>query len=298
MKNNTNKENKSVPHIPVLLREAVDILEVKKGEKYIDATLGFGGHAKEILKRNGVLLGIDRDSENFELLRADFAQFDSDSWKIVQGNFADIEDIAKNEGFVDVSGVIFDLGISSWQLDKSRRGFGYRTSIDNDEKLDMRMDKSQDITATYVVNKYSLKELYEVLSKYGELRDAKRIASLIMRERPISTVCELTSAISSIDGSGSLLARLFQALRIEVNQELSAIRSGLDGARNVLKVQGRLLVISFHSLEDRLVKQTFNKWATLSESENITKQLVTAGKLELKSNSRAKSAKLRAIKKI
>lgn len=287
-----------MPHVPVLLREAVDMLQVKSGEKYIDATLGFGGHAKEILKRKGVLLGIDRDSENFDVLRADFAQFDSDSWKIVQGNFADIENIAINESFSDVSGVLFDLGISSWQLNKSARGFGYRTSIDNDEKLDMRMDQGQDITATYVVNKYSLEELYEVFSKYGELRDAKRIASLIMRVRPISTVGELTSAISSIDGSGNLLARMFQALRIEVNQELSAIRSGLDGARNVLNVRGRLLVISFHSLEDRLVKQTFNRWITLSKAENITRQPIKAGKLELKSNSRAKNAKLRAITKI
>lgn len=294
MKNSTL----NIPHIPVLPQEAVDSLRVKKGEKYIDATLGFGGHTKEILKKGGILLGIDCDGENLASVSKDLSAYDSNSWKLVQGNFEDIQNIAEAEGFGSVSGVLFDLGISSWQLDESKRGLSMRFDLDSEEKLDMRLDQTQEITAEYVVNKYSEKELYEVFSKYGELREAKSIARIIVKKRPIVTGNELVTVINSVASSQSLLARSFQALRIEVNHELIALKSGLAGAQVILKSGGVLAVISFHSLEDRLVKQAFNNWSNSKKMEIVTKQPITAGIQEVKANSRSKSAKLRiAIKK-
>ena len=294
MKNSTL----NIPHIPVLPQEAVDSLRVKKGEKYIDATLGFGGHTKEILKKGGILLGIDCDGENLASVSKDLSAYDSNSWKLVQGNFEDIQNIAEAEGFGSVSGVLFDLGISSWQLDESKRGLSMRFDLDSEEKLDMRLDQTQEITAEYVVNKYSEKELYEVFSKYGELREAKSIARIIVKKRPIVTGNELVTVINSVASSQSLLARSFQALRIEVNHELTALKSGLAGAQVILKSGGVLAVISFHSLEDRLVKQAFNNWSNSKKMEIVTKQPITAGIQEVKANSRSKRAKLRiAIKK-
>jgi len=285
-------------HIPVLPREAVDSLKVKKGEKYIDATLGFGGHTKEILKKGGILLGIDCDGENLASVGKDLSAYDSNSWKLVQGNFENIQNIAEVEGFSSVSGVLFDLGISNWQLDESNRGLSIRFDLDSEEKLDMRLDQTQEITAEYIVNKYSEKELYEVFSKYGELREAKSIARIIVKKRPIVTGSKLVTIINSVASSKSLLARSFQALRIEVNHELRALKSGLAGAEAILKPGGVLAVISFHSLEDRLVKQAFNNWSNTKKMEVVTKQPITAGTQEVKANSRAKSAKLRvAIKK-
>jgi len=282
-------------HRPVLLHEVIKNLEVKQGEKYIDATLGFGGHAREILTKGGKLLGIDRDDENFAKVAESFAQFERRNWKLVQGNFAEIKVLAETAKFNAVSGILLDLGISSWQLDESKRGFHHRPSGSTEEKLDMRMDLGQEVTAEYVVNKYSETDLYDVISRYGELREARRIARVIMRTRPIETAAELVAALSKVDKSGSTFARLFQALRIEVNRELDALKSGLAGALELLEKDGRLAVISFHSLEDRLVKQTFVSWERANKVELVTKQPIMASKAELKENSRAKSGKLRVV---
>ena len=284
-------------HKPVLFPEVIDYLEVKPGEKYIDATLGLGGHAHDILIKKGKLLGIERAGENLAAVRESFKKFPAVDWKLVQGNFSDIRVIAETAGFGAVSGVLFDLGISSWQLDKSGRGFRFRSSDRLDEQLDMRMDQSQELTAGYVVNKYSKDELYEVLSRYGELREANRLAVAIMKARPMTTASQLIDAVAGVSRSGSLLARLFQALRIEVNQELLALKVGLAGASELLDSGGRLAVISFHSLEDRLIKRTFTDWVKNGKVEFVTRLPVTASDKELKVNLRAKSAKLRVVMK-
>lgn len=295
--NNRRHRRHQWHHRPVLLHEVIEYLEVKRGKKYIDATLGFGGHAREILSKGGNLLGIDRDSENLAKVAESFDQFEQNNWKLVQGNFAKIKTIVKVAKFDRASGILLDLGISSWQLDESKRGFGHRISDSSEEKLDMRMDLDQEVTAEDVVNKYSEAELYYVISRYGELREAKRIAREIVKTRPMKTTADLVAAVSNVNRSGSTLARLFQALRIEVNQELEALKFGLEGALELLEKDGRLAVISFHSLEDRLVKQKFMSWERANKIEHVTRQPVTASKVELKENLRAKSAKLRVVRK-
>lgn len=275
-------------HIPVLLKEAIEGLKIQKGKKYIDATVGRGGHSEEILKRDGIVLGIDADSENITFLKE---KWQKNEVRLVCGNFKNLKNIARKNGFNEVSGILFDLGISSWQMDKSKRGFSYL----REENLDMRLNPNdQEITASEILNKTSFEELVEILEKYAEEERALKVARLITKSRPIKNTRELVQILEKISDSQRLKARVFQALRITVNQELENLRQGLSEAVDLLEKGGRIAVISFHSLEDRIVKLSLKN----SRMKIITKKPVLPIKEEIKENSRAKSAKMRIAEKI
>lgn len=285
-------------HIPVLLNEAVDELNVSKSKKYIDATLGGGGHTLEIVKRGGIVLGIDQDEEAIEFVaESQKSVVSSQKLKIVKGNFADIAKIANDNAFGKVDGILFDLGVSSYQLDSEGRGFSLR----KDEKLDMRMDKSQKTSAYDVVNTYPLDDLIEIFYKYGEEHNARIIAGEIVARRKkgeIGTTKELSDIIAGLPHKNEPInpaTRVFQAIRIEVNGELEALRKGLTDSLDILNPHGRIAVISFHSLEDRIVKQMFEKFKNDNMGTIITKKPIMAGFVEVKQNKRSHSAKLRVF---
>lgn len=288
-------------HIPVLLTEAVDGLNVIEKGRYIDATLGGGGHTKEILKRGGIVLGIDQDEDALSHVAESLSkEIKSKKLTLVKGNFRDINTIAKKSGFENVDGILFDLGVSSYQLDNAGRGF----SIKKDEKLDMRMDKAQTLNAVEVVNEYPVDTLYEIFLKYGEEHNARKIAqeiAFVRKKKEIVTTKELSSLIEKIGHKSEAIhpaTRVFQAIRIEVNGEIEAIRKGYEGAVDLLADQGRMVVVSFHSLEDRATKQAFEKFKKLTMGTVITKKPLTASFAESVKNSRARSAKLRIFERI
>lgn len=290
-------------HTPVLLPQTLEALNIAPGKRYIDATLGGGGHAVEIVRRGGKLLGIDTDRDAVTFARTYFqsqvpTMREGDDWKIVQGNFGNIAHIATREGFGTVNGILLDLGVSSHQLDSDSRGFSYRFPS---APLDLRLSQdTQKVTAADVVRGSSEKELYEILATYGEEKFARAIAhALILARRvaPIQTVGQLVEIVSGVsphprDTPGTL-SRVFQALRIATNDELAALKSALGGAWEILVPGGRLVVISFHSLEDRIVKQTMRGalW------HMITKKPITAEESEIETNVRSRSAKLRIAEK-
>ncbi|HUD19704.1 MAG TPA: 16S rRNA (cytosine(1402)-N(4))-methyltransferase RsmH [Patescibacteria group bacterium] len=290
-------------HTPVLLDEVISGLHIEKGKRYIDATLGGGGHAWEIVKRGGILLGIDADWDAVGYVREEFKRNESESgtrgeWTIIQGNFRDIAEIAQTNGFNEVAGVLFDLGVSSRQLDSADKGFTYRIGTG---RLDMRFDQQAGEPADMYVNRVSEEELYEVFSKYGEEERARTIAHALIRARsikPLKTAGDVNKVVSDIIGnehaSNATLSRIFQAIRIAVNDELGAIQDGLVGSHDVLATNGRLAVISFHSLEDRIVKQEMRKdyW------KEVTKKPIRASYDEVKHNGRSRSAKLRIAEKL
>lgn len=286
-------------HKCVLLEEALEGLNVRSGEKYIDASLGGGGHTREILKRGGVVLGIDQDLESVEFVKRSGQVA---NLKIVQGNFNKLEEMAKKEGFESVSGILFDLGMSSHQLE-SDRGFSFQ----RDDPLDMRMDSSLAVTAKDLVNALHEGELYELFTKYGEESFARPIARAIVASRlkeKIETTGNLADLIERVvkrRGSASWrihpATRVFQALRIAVNDELNSLKQALPQALGLLKNDGRLVVISFHSLEDRIVKEFFKKHAD-KELRILTPKPLIARTEEIKVNPRARSAKLRTAEKI
>ena len=279
-------------HTPVMPREAIEALQVEKGKKYIDATVGGGGHAVEIEKRGGILLGIDADQDAVEFARKNLKS------QVVLGNFRDIESIAKENGFEKVSGILFDLGVSSHELDTPERGFSYRFT---NAPLDLRFDQTKGETAAQLVNRAREDELYEILARFGEEQLARPIARAIFRARAvkdIGKVRDLVAVVRSVidhpKGVTATLSRVFQALRIAVNEELVALKEGLVGAKNVLEGGGRLVVISFHSLEDRAVKQFFRQ----GDWKIVTKKPLKPGRAEVVHNPRARSAKLRIAEKL
>ncbi len=290
-------------HTPVLLDEVVSGLHIEEGKRYIDATLGGGGHAWEIIKRGGILLGIDADWEAVGHTREEFKRNKQESavpgeWSIVQGNFRDIAKIAKRNGFDEVAGVLFDLGVSSRQLDSADKGFTYRIGTG---RLDMRFDQLAGEPADAYVNRVSEEELYEIFSKFGEEERARTIAHALVRARsikPLKTAGDINKVVIDMIGnehaSQPTLSRIFQAIRIAVNDELRAIEDGLIGAHDVLQKNGRLVVISFHSLEDRIVKQEMRK----SYWQLVTKKPIRASEKELYENGRSRSAKLRIAQKL
>ena len=288
-------------HTPVLVEEVLDGLNVKSGKRYIDATVGGAGHGVEIIKRGGILLGLDVDRDAVEETRKIFNfQFslfkEGSEWKIVQGNFRDIERIAKESGFSSVDGVLFDLGVSSYQLDTPGRGFSYRF----DAPLDLRLNQGEGESAAAYINKASKEQLYEIFAKFGEEERAGTIADVIVRARrlkPIRTTNDLAAGVETIVPKAvrsATLSRLFQALRIAVNDELNALQKGLAGAVNMLAPGGRLAGISFHSLEDRIIK-TFVKRAGLNA---VTKAPIRPSDEEIRRNFRSRSAKLRIAENI
>ena len=307
-------------HIPVLYREIMDIMAPKAGETFVDCTLGGGGHSKGFLERtapDGRLIGIDQDLEALAAAKKNLAQF-GERVRYIHSNYENLSEILAAEAPEGVEGILFDIGVSSHQLDDAERGFSYM----HDAPLDMRMDQTRDFSAYEVVNRYSEDELYRIIREYGEENWAKRIAQFIVEKRKIKaieTTGELVEVIKAaipkkarMDGSHPA-KRTFQAIRIEVNSELEVLEKTIEQAVKNLKKGGRLGIISFHSLEDRIVKEKFKYLAAkcicppempicccnkVAEVKILTKKPVVAQADELESNSRAKSAKFRAVEKI
>jgi len=237
-------------HTPVLLKEAIAALEVKKGEGYIDATFGEGGHSREILKLGGRVLGIEWDERKFKVQGSRLKVFKN--LRLVWGNFRDIEKIAKENGFYPVDGVLFDLGLSMEQIEKSGRGFSFKKKS---EPLDMRISQTLKKTAADIVNNLSAQELYEIFARNSEEINSWAIAQAIVSARRLKKIVTVGDLLAAVDEKEEVLRRIFQALRIEVNDEFTNLKKGLLGAVNILKKEGRVVVITFHPGEDRLVKQ-------------------------------------------
>jgi 16S rRNA (cytosine1402-N4)-methyltransferase len=294
-------------HDPVLLKESVDALNIKPDGIYVDVTFGGGGHSKEILKRltTGKLFAFDRDPD------AEANKIDDERFMLIRQNFSFLRNYLKLYKAVPVDGIMADLGVSSHQFDVAERGF----SIRFDAELDMRMDKLSPLTAGKILNTYEEAELKRVFKEYGELRNAGKIASLIVNKRaeePVKTVEELKSLLRSCTvkpKENSFYAQVFQALRIEVNEELDSLKELLKQSEEILKTGGRLVVISYHSLEDRLVKNFMRTGKLEGELEKdfygnpITPFITVTGKpivpteKEISRNNRARSAKLRIAEK-
>ncbi|HYK07899.1 MAG TPA: 16S rRNA (cytosine(1402)-N(4))-methyltransferase RsmH [Candidatus Eisenbacteria bacterium] len=288
-------------HISVLLQEAVDALQIQKGKKYIDATLGAGGHSFEMLKQGALILGIDQDEEALEEVKENFKfQVSNFKLKLAQGNFGNIAQIARENGFEKVSGVLFDIGVSSHQLDTNIRGFSFLT----EGPLDMRMNSDLATTAADLVNGLHKGELIDLFTKYGEEPFARKVAQVIVKnrlEKPIQTTKELADLVArSVPKIGKThpATRIFQALRIVVNDELNVLEQGLKQATDLLEKNGRLVVITFHSLEDRIVKRAFEKYEGNGLGKIITKKPIVPLDTEIESNKRARSAKMRVFEKI
>lgn len=288
-------------HIPVLLQEVLQYLEIKPEGLYIDATLGGGGHTSAMLERGSRVLGIDVDQDAIDYVQAKIKEQQpkiKDNFVVVQGNFSQVASIAKANGFDQVDGILMDIGVSSHQFDTPERGFSFQPG-----PLDMRMGKSLSVTAADLVNGLTEKELVELFTRLGEEPFARRIARLIVDTRkvsPITTTDQLAGLIKrTIHGTDGIhpATRVFQALRIAVNDELHALRESLPQAVSLLRPGGRLVVITFHSLEDRIVKQAFEKFEKEGLGESVTKKPVIAGETEVLQNRRARSAKLRVFEK-
>jgi 16S rRNA (cytosine1402-N4)-methyltransferase len=291
----------AIRHQPVLLSETLEFLKIRPDGNYIDATLGNGGHAEEVLKglETGHLLAIDRDPEACARSVQRLVRF-SERLIVMQGNFAEIDALHARSGLPPVEGMLADLGLSSVQLNDAARGFSFNLS----GPLDMRMDPSASVTADTLVNRLREEELADLIYKFGEERHSRRIARAIMKARPIRTTTELaqvvTRAIPSRAGLHHIhpATRTFMALRIAVNEELANLESFLAKAVGVLATRGRLVILSFHSLEDRLVKRAFQGWKRDRRALILTPKVVRAGAAELRCNPRARSAKLRAAEKL
>lgn len=297
-------------HISVLLSESIESLNIKGNGKYIDATLGYAGHSSEILRRlekEGFLFAFDQDEEAVKFSTEKLNKINS-NFKIFHTNFKNMKEYIDEK----VDGILFDLGVSSPQLDETERGFSYH----NDAPLDMRMDKRQKLTAYDVVNNYNLEKLIKIFYEYGEEKYSRNIAREIIKNRPINTTLELAEIIKSsvpekYRNSAHPARKVFQAIRIEVNQELEILEQALLDAFSLLNSGGRISVITFHSLEDRIVKNVFKKLTeedevskklptikTNQKAKLITKKPIIPSEKELEKNRRSRSAKLRVIEKI
>jgi len=296
-------------HSPVMLQECIEGLNIRKDGTYVDVTFGGGGHSREILKHlgeNGRLLAFDQDAD------AQRNMIDDDRFEFIDQNFRYLKNFCRLHGAIPVSGILADLGVSSHQFDEAERGF----SIRFDAELDMRMNQQSELSAKTVVNTYTEADLHRIFGVYGEIQNAKSLAHTIVIARlntPINTVADLKNVISDRIPRGKenkYLAQVFQALRIEVNQELEALKEFLTQTAEVLEPGGRLVVMSYHSLEDRLVKNFIAKGKFSGEVEKdffgndqkpfdaVSRGAITASAQEIAQNNRARSAKLRiAVKK-
>ena len=303
-------------HKSVLLKESIDNLNIKVDGVYVDATLGFGGHSLEILKRinKGFLFAFDQDSEaiqySMERLK-DFSNF-----KIIKSNFSNMQECLMKENIKKVDGILFDIGVSSMQLDEDYRGFSYH----NDARLDMRMDTDSEFSAYELVNEYDYNNLVRVLRDYGEEKYASSIAKNIIKAREIKKIETTLELVEIIKRSmpvrelrdGHPARKTFQAIRIEVNHELDVLTSALEQAIELIDVGGRICVITFHSLEDRIVKNIFRKYSEVDAKFSrlpyvpeeympklkIISKGITPSDLELVENNRARSSRLRVVEKI
>lgn len=288
-------------HTPVLLNEVLNFFRPGSGKKYIDATFGFGGHSNAIAEKGGTVLGIEADGEQIAVVGRTTPV--NPAVTLAEGNFRDIGRIAKDNGFMSVAGILFDLGLSSWQLEMSERGFSFQRN----ELLDMRLNGKSGVTAADLVNGLYENELAELFNKFGQEPRARRFARVIAQRRQVerfenskdlAIVVEKASGIRR--GKIHPATRVFQALRIAVNQELDNITTALPQALELLGNGGRLAVISFHSLEDRIVKLDFKEWfGRLGDSVRIlTPKPIVAGGAEISRNPRSRSAKLRVLERI
>ncbi len=307
-------------HTPIMVDEVLALLRPERGGTFVDGTLGGGGHAEAVLQRlpqGSRLFGIDRDKDAIEAAQSRLKPF-SDRFLAIRGNFFDIKTLLKTAGVTHIDGILLDLGVSSYQLDKPERGFSYQ----HEAPLDMRMDDTSPLTAYEVVNAYPLERLQRVIWEYGEERFAARIAARIVREReraPIETTTQLAETIKQAIPAANRRTgphparRTFQALRIEVNGELEGLGQALNDAHDLLNPGGRMCVITFHSLEDRIVKKAFQSWENpcicppkspvcvcgrKPTARLITRKPLVPSEEELERNPRARSAKLRGIERI
>lgn len=304
-------------HKPVLLDEVMDFMLPAEGKLIVDATLGGGGHTEAMLEAGAKVIGVDQDEQAHEFA-AERLKPHASSFTPLRGNFSDLPDILQGVGVNKVDGILIDIGVSSWQLDEASRGF----SFGKEGPLDMRMDRSRGETAADLVNHLPEQELRAIFYEYGEERAGSKLARRIVERRqdkPFTTTTDLADFIASIQprskgpaGKIHPATRVFQALRIAVNDELGALRTFLNNASKLLNPGGRLLVITFHSLEDRMVKQFFRhasqshvdrkEWPEPRPNPDyqyqmMTRRPVTAGEYELRDNKRSRSAKLRVVEK-
>ncbi|UCE98480.1 MAG: 16S rRNA (cytosine(1402)-N(4))-methyltransferase RsmH [Dehalococcoidia bacterium] len=302
-------------HIPVMLSETIESLSVKAGGRYIDCTIGSGGHAAAIMQQSapgGQVLGIDADPEAIKFAKKRLRDYGS-SILICNNNFVNLETICLNNNFKPVNGILFDLGLSSLQLNGNGRGFSFQT----ESPLDMRFNPKQSITAANIVNTLTEVELAEIIRDYGQESNYRRIASYIAKERPIKTSLELAKVVERVVGSrrGKIhpATKTFQALRIAVNNELENLELALKQAVDLLGFEGRLVVISYHSLEDRIVKRYFKRESSdcicpakvmncncnhTARLKLINKRVTTPSVEEVKANPRSRSAKLRVVERV
>ena len=301
---------RAASHVPVLLKEAIDFLAVRRGGTYIDATVGLGGHSYEIAKRLGApghLIGLDKDpaalkiaGERLVVSRESLVVGEPD-WPTITLLHRSFAEVAKGQRPATIDGILADIGVSSLQLDDAARGFSFQA----DGPLDMRMDPRGERTAEQVVNHLDERQLADVIYEFGEERRSRRIARAICRSRPIRSTAHLADVISAAARPMNQAERrihpatkTFQALRIFVNRELDDLQALLKAAPRILKPGGRVVVISFHSLEDRIVKDAFREGAREGYFSVLTKKPVTATELESDRNPRSRSAKLRAAEKV
>lgn len=305
-------------HISVLLNEAIDALNLKENSIIVDATLGYGGHSSYILARikEGFLFAFDQDSEAIRYSTNRLSKVGT-NFTIIKSNFSNMKDQLQEVGITKVDGILFDLGVSSPQLDQRERGFSYH----QDAKLDMRMDQSQDFSAYELVNTYSKQQLSKIFYQYGESKFASNIAKKIVeyrKEKKIETTLELVEIIKSAVPMKFRIEKhpakqIFQAIRIEVNHELEALKNALVQALDLVKISGRVSVITFHSLEDKIVKKYFKENCDIDSKVKglptipqeylpnfrlVEKKAILPTKEELEKNPRARSAKLRVIERI
>ena len=306
-------------HKSIMLEEVIESLAIKPNGIYVDGTLGGAGHSSEIVKRlgeDGRLIGIDQDGEAIEAATKRLKPY-KDKVTIVRSNYAQMKEVLRDLGIPKVDGILLDLGVSSYQLDNAERGFTYREDV----PLDMRMDQRQTKTAKDIVNDYSEMELYHIIRNYGEDKFAKNIAKHIVQARqkaPIETTGQLIEVIKAaipkkVRATGGHPAKkTFQAIRIELNHELDVLKNNLEDMIDLLNDEGRIAIITFHSLEDRIVKTDFKKNENpctcpkdfpvcvchrVSKGKVITRKPIVPGKEELEENSRSKSAKLRVFER-
>ena len=293
-------------HQPVLLDQCLEGLNLHHSKTYLDLTFGGGGHTKKILERldGGKVIAFDQDDD----ARKEAEKIQDSRLLFVQANFRYHQRYLKFYGIEKVDGILADLGISSYQIDEESRGFSTRF----DAPLDMRMNRKQELSAMEVVNEYSEQQLVSILSQYGEVRNAKTLAAAILRNRPVKTTGQLlkiTDALSQAKRKYKYAAQVFQAIRIEVNQEMTALEEMLQGLPDVLNKEGRLVIMSYHSLEDRMVKNFINNGKIKGEQEKdiygnvlrplepVTRKPIKADENEINNNPRARSARLRIAKK-
>lgn len=292
-------------HVSVLLKESIDYLSITPGKSYIDATLGGGGHTEAILERGGRVLGIDVDQDALDYIKEEVKSQklkikNKENLVVAKGNFRNIDELARANGFEKVAGVLFDLGVSSHQFDTQERGFSFL----HNAELDMRMDTELGVTAKDLLRVLPKQELAQLFFTYGEERFGNRIAEAIVERREsksIDTTGELAQVIErSVPRTGDKIhpaTRVFQALRIAVNDELGVIEEALPKALDLLEAKGRIAVISFHSLEDRIIKHTFQQWTENGLGTIITKKPIIPSEEEILKNSRSRSSKLRVFEK-